>query len=84
MILDHILREKVQLILYVLDVLCLLQCHRFAYGHVGVWEMLKVGIYTTKNLGISFVVEVSPRFHLYVRNMLYTQHILNKEVHPQK
>ena len=75
--LGHILREKVQLLLCVMDVLCLLQCHRFAYRHFGVWEMWKIGIYTTKKLGISFVVEVSAGFHLYVRNLLYPQHILN-------
>ena len=77
MTLGHILREKVQFLLYVLDVLCLLQFRRFDYVHVGVWEMLKIGIYTTKKLGISFVVEVSPGFHFYVTNFLYFQHILN-------
>ena len=39
MTLGHVLREKVQLLLYALDVLCLLQCHRFVYGHVGVWNV---------------------------------------------
>ena len=38
---------------------------------------VKDGIYTMKNMGVSFVVEVSPVFHIYVKNMPYPQHILN-------